>query len=103
MKRVISLLYDIEEKASQIVVRAKEEKVSLNETFEKDLAMLDKTVEEEYASKLDTIKKQIDIELVKEEQALIDDCNKQIAAMELNYNGNHAAIADRILQNIIKL
>lgn len=102
MERVISLLYDIEDKANQIVTRAKEEKNSLNEALEKDLAQLDKSIEEENTAKLNTLKEQVDIDLAKEEQALIDDCEKQLASMESNYQNNHTAIVDKIFKDIIK-
>lgn len=102
MEKVISLLFEIEEKANQIVKRAKDEKVSLNEALEKDLAKLDKTIEDEYTAKLNTLKSQVDIDLAKEKQALLDDCDKQLAAMESNYQQNQTAIVDKIFQSIIK-
>lgn len=101
MEKVISLLYDIEEKANQIVTRARDEKISLNKALEDDLAKLDQKTADETAAKLNLLKAQVDIESAKELQALIDDCDKQLAAMDTNYQENHTAIVDKIFQSII--
>lgn len=103
MEKVISLLYEIEEKANQIVKRAKDEKISLNQALEKDLVQLDKTIEDENTAKLNILKTQVDIDLAKEKKTLIDDCDKQLAAMEANYKQNQTAIVDKIFQSIIKV
>lgn len=102
MEQVISLLFEIEEKANQIVKRAKDEKISLNEALEKDLAQLDKTIEDEKTARLKVLKTQFDQDLAKEKQALINDCDKQLAAMELNYQQNQTTIVNKIFQSIIK-
>ncbi|NLZ80262.1 MAG: hypothetical protein GX913_00425 [Clostridiales bacterium] len=102
MEQVISLLFEIEEKANQIVKRAKDEKISLNESLEKDLAQLDKTIEDENTARLKVLKTQFDLDLEKAKQTLINDCDKHLAAMELNYQQNQTAIVNKIFQSIIK-
>lgn len=103
MEKVINLLYDIEEKANQIVKRASEEKVRLSEALEKDLEKLDQTIDAENAAKLSALQAQADKDLLNEKQSLIDDCNKQLSEMETYYDHNHGALVDKVFQSIIKV
>lgn len=103
MEKVINLLYDIEEKANQIVKRASEEKVRLSEALEKDLEKLDQTIDAENAAKLSALKAQADKDLLNEKQSLIDDCNKQLSEMETCYEHNHSSLVDKVFQSIIKV
>ncbi len=102
MEKVINLLYDIEEKANQIVIRANEEKVSLYKKLERDLAQLDQEIADENSAKLEILKTQADKELTLEKQSLIDDCNKQLSNMETYYKKNHDSLVDKIMQEIIQ-
>lgn len=102
MERVINLLYDIEEKANQIIKRANEEKVKLHDKLEKDLADLDMQISNENEAKLNILKAQADEELAKEKQLLIEDCNKQLSDMEKHYQQNHDALVEKIFQGLIQ-
>lgn len=102
MEKVINLLYDIEEKANQIIKRANEEKVKLHDKLEKDLADLDMQISKENEAKLNVLKAQADEELAKEKQLLIDDCNKQLSDMETNYKQNHDALVEKLFQGLIE-
>lgn len=101
MEKVINLLYDIEEKANHIVNRASEEKISLQDAFDKSLNQLDQSIDADNAAKLNLLKAQVDKELAKEKQFFIDDCNKQIADMEANYKQNHEALVNKVFQSLI--
>ena len=102
MEEVINLLYDIEEKATQIVNRANEEKVSLHDALEKNMELLDQTIATENASKLSVLQAKVDQELTREKQALIEDCNKQLINLEAHYKKNHDVLVDEIFQGLIK-
>ncbi len=101
MEKVINLLYDIEEKANQIVKRANEEKAKLHEQLQKDMEQLDRDIEAQNAVKLKELKVQADKELAHEKQALINDCIKHLTHMEKNYEDKHSFLADKIFQDII--
>ena len=102
MEEVINLLYDIEEKATQIVNRANEEKVSLHDALEKNMELLDQTIATENATKLSILQAKVDLELTQEKQALIEDCNKQLVNLEAHYKKDHDALVDEIFQGLIK-
>jgi uncharacterized protein YaaW (UPF0174 family) len=102
MEKVINFLYDIEEKANNIVKRVNEEKVRLQESFDHDLEELDKSIVAEKAEKLSVLKADIDNKLAIEKQYLIDDCNRQLDKMEENYTQNHDTLVDNVFHEIIK-
>ena len=102
MEEVINLLYDIEEKATQIVNRANEEKVSLHDALEKNMELLDQTIATENATKLSILQAKVDLELTREKQALIEDCNKQLVNLEAHYKKDHDALVNEIFQGLIK-
>lgn len=101
MERVIELLYDIEEKANQIVKRASDEKKRLNSSLEQDIKRFDESILEEQREKLIILKQQIQNELSKDREALLNDCSKQIDEMELYYKNNHEQLVDKVIQSII--
>ena len=102
MEEVINLLYDIEEKANQIVNRASDEKVSLHDALEKDIEKLDQSIATENIAKLSVLQTQVNNELAVEKQALIDDCNKKLADLEAHYIQNHDSLVDKVFQGLIK-
>ncbi len=102
MERVINLLHDIEEKANQIVKRANEEKVRLNDRLQKDMETFDHEIAEKNAAKLDFLKVGVDKELNLEKQSLIDECIRQLTQMDTDYLENHDRLAQEIFQEIIK-
>lgn len=103
MEKVINLLYEIEEKANQIINRANEEKVQLHNQLEKDIASLDTQISKDNDAKLNILKEQADKELVKEKQSLIDDCNKQLSNMDSYYKQNHNSLVEKIFQRLIEV
>lgn len=101
MERIINTLYEIEEKANNIVKRVNEEKIRIQEEFDQNLAELDKNIAAENAKKLSVLKADIDKTLDIEKQSLIDDCNRQLSKMEENYTKNHESLVNTIFQEII--
>ena len=102
MEEVINLLYDIEEKATQIVNRANEEKVTLHDALMKNMELLDQEVATENANKLSVLQAKVDLELTQEKQALIKDCNKQLVNLETHYKKDHDALVNEIFQGLVK-
>lgn len=102
MERVINLLHDIEEKANQIVKRANEEKVWLNDRLQKDMEKLDREISEVNAKKLKLLKDGIDKELNLEKQSLMEESIRQLAQMDVAYQDKHSRLAQEIFQEIIK-
>jgi len=102
MERVINLLHDIEEKANQIVKRANEEKVRLNDQLQKDMEKLDHEITSNNTTKLEFLKVGVDKELNLEKQSLIDECIKQLAQMDADYQEKHSRLVQEIFQEIIK-
>ena len=101
MERVINLLYDIEEKANQIVKRANEEKAKLHEKLQEDMETLDKKITADNALKLEQLKVQAEKELNQEMKNLTNDCIKHIAFMDEKYQKNHTTLTDKIVNEVI--
>jgi hypothetical protein len=102
MEKVINLLYDIEEKANQIVKRANEEKAKLHDQLQKQMEQVEHDMEVENSTKLEVLKIQVDKELNLEKQSLLDNCIKQLTDMEAIYWDKHNSLADKIFQEIIQ-
>lgn len=101
MENVISILYDIEEKANQIIKRANEEKISLQDGLKEDMKKLDQEIESSNKVQLDALKAQIDNELDCERKTLIEECNKQLSDIETNFMQNYDSLVTKILEGII--
>lgn len=102
MEKVINILYDIEEKANNIVKRVNEEKIKLQETLNKDMEALDQSITAEKAEKLRVLKADIDKSLSDEKHTLVDDCKTQLSKMEENYTLNHDTLVNNVFQEIIR-
>jgi vacuolar-type H+-ATPase subunit H len=101
VENVISILYDIEEKANQIIKRANEEKISLQDGLKEDMKKLDQEIESCNKVQLDALKAQIDNELDCERKTLIEECNKQLSDIETNFMQNYDSLVTKILEGII--
>lgn len=102
MEKVINLLYDIEEKANQIVKRANEEKTKLYDQLQKDMEQLEHDIAAQSTTKLEILKIQVDKELNLEKHALIEDCLKQLTSLDAAFLDKHNSLADKIFQEIIQ-
>lgn len=101
MEKVISLLSEIEEKASKIIESASMEKENLHSKLKEDLEHLDRQITSDTDKKLDEIKEKISLSLKEEEKKLADDCDSQIDQLERKYTDEHNRIVDKIFHNII--
>ncbi|MDD3014861.1 MAG: hypothetical protein PHC34_14255 [Candidatus Gastranaerophilales bacterium] len=103
MERVISLLFDIEKKANQIIDRANLEKTEIYEENEKAILDMETAIAEENNAKINIIIEQAEKELEKEKQQLIESSNKQLKELENNYLQNHEDIVNKVFHNIITI
>lgn len=101
MERVISLLFDIEKKANQIIERANLEKTELYEESEKAILEMESAIAEENNKKINAIVEQAERDLELEKQQLIESSNKHLNDLELNYQQNHDTIVNEVFQSII--
>lgn len=103
MERVISLLFDIEKKANQIIERANIEKTELCDENEIEIQKMEAAIADDNNNKINIIVEQAEKELEKEKQELIDNSNKQLKDIETNYQQNHDAIVTKVFQSIIAI
>ncbi len=102
MEKVISLLFDIERKANQIIERANTEKNDLFEENEKEIKAMEDTIAEDNNSKINVLVAQADQEIEKEKQQLIEHSEKQLSDLEENYRKNHDSLVNKVFQSIIQ-
>ncbi len=103
MEKVISLLFDIERKANQIIERANIEKNELYEDNEKLIKKMEADIAEENNAKINALMTQAEQEIEHEKQQLIENSEKQLKILEQNYKMNHDAMVDKVFQSIIQL
>lgn len=103
MERVISLIFDIEKKANQIIERANAEKAELYEENEKAIAQMEAEIAEKNNAKIRQLEEQAEKELEQERQQLIADSNQQLIDLEANYKSNHDALVDKVFKSIIQI
>lgn len=103
MEKVIGLLFDIEKKANQILERANDEKTELFEENEKAIAQLEIDIADENNQKINELVLQAEKELDKEKQLLMEDSNKQLTDLEINYKKNHDNMVTKVFHSITKL
>jgi vacuolar-type H+-ATPase subunit H len=103
MEKVISLLFDIERKANQIIERANDEKNELFEENEKAIAQMEASIADENNLKINSIMEQAEKELEREKHQLIDSSEKQLKELEQHYIHDHDTLVEKVFQNIIKL
>lgn len=103
MEKVISLLFDIERKANQIIERANIEKSELFEENEKAIKAMEDSISEENNNKINKLIAQADEEIEKEKQQMIENSKKQLIDLEENYKKNHDSLVNKVFQSIIQL
>lgn len=103
MEKVISLLFDIERKANQIIERANLEKNELYEENEKTIAQMETSIAEDNNTKISVLISQADKEIEQEKKQLIDSSEKQLNDLEKSYKKNHDALVEKVFQSIIQI
>lgn len=102
MEKVISLLFDIERKANQIIERANIEKNELYEENEKLIEKMEADIAEENNAKISALMEQAEKEIEQEKQQLIENSENQLKLLEQNYTSNHDAMVDKVFKCIIQ-
>ncbi len=102
MEKVISLLFDIEKKANQIIERANVEKNELYEENEKAILEMEAAIADENNAKINAILNSAEMELEQEKDQLIENNNRQLIELETKYLHNHDEVVDKVFQRIIK-
>ncbi len=103
MEKVISLLFDIERKANQIIERANIEKNELYEENEKLIKNMEADIANENTAKINALMTQAEKEIEQEKQQLIENSEKQLKVLEQNYMDNHDAMVDKVFRSIIQI
>ncbi|MGF7144629.1 vacuolar-type H+-ATPase subunit H [Anaerotaenia torta] len=103
MEKVISLLFDIEKKANQIIERANIEKNELYEENEKQIAQLESGIAEENNKKIKSLMEQSEKEIEQEKQQLINDSEIQLKELETYYQENHDTLVEKVFQCITRI
>jgi len=103
MEKVIGLLFDIEQKANQIIERANDEKTELFEENEKAIAKMESEITDLNNVKVSKMTEQAKIDFEQEKQQLIESSNNQLSDLELNYKQGHDAIVEKIFKSLLLL
>ncbi len=101
MEKVISLLFDIEKKANQIIERANLEKNDLFEENQIEIKAMEDKIAEDINSKISLLIAQADKEIEQEKQQLIENSEKQLHHLEEHYLINHDSLVNKVFQGII--
>jgi vacuolar-type H+-ATPase subunit H len=101
MEKTINQLFEIEEKANQIITRANEQKSKLIEDFEREISEMEKNIAEENTAKLRSLQEQINEELTKELNELMQESENRLNNLQKINQNEHEALVDQIFQNII--
>ena len=103
MEKVISLLFDIEKKANQIIERANIEKNELYEENEKLIMKMEADIAEENNAKINALMAKSEHEIEQEKQHLIESSEKQLKLLEENYKTNHEDMINKVFHSIIQI
>lgn len=103
MEKVISVLFDIEKKANQIIEHANIEKDQLFEENEKAIAKMEAEIMDENTKKINKIISQAEKKLEAEKKHLIENSSKQLKDLEAHYIKDHDELVNKLFQSIIKI
>lgn len=103
MEKVISLLFDIERKANQIIERANAEKNELFEENEKLITQMETEIAEENNAKISALISQAEQEIEREKRQLIESSDRQLKELEQHYRTDHDLLVNKVFQSIIQL
>lgn len=101
MEKMIGQLFEIEEKANQIIARANEQKSRLLEDFDRDVAEMEKNIATKTTEKLRFLQEQINDELMQEQNELINESEKRLTKLQQINQNEHEALVEQIIQSII--
>lgn len=103
MEKVINVLSEIEDKASKILDRTQDQKKQLYEQLNKDLAKLENDIKADTASRIDAMQKEMELDISRERQNLLNDCKEHINSLQTNYEKQHDVLVDQIFHSILEI
>lgn len=101
MEKVITLLYDIEEKANRILNRATEEKAKLYQELNEQMEQIDAKINEETKKKLEVLQAKFDKEVASDTRDLIEANERHLADIESNFRANHDNLVKHVIDQVI--
>jgi vacuolar-type H+-ATPase subunit H len=102
MENTISQLFEIENKANQIINRASEEKAQLHEEYEKEILRMEENIFSDNQKKLKALQEQADIDLENETKGIIQNSEKHLKDLEEINTQKRDLLVSRIFENIIR-
>lgn len=103
MEKVISLIFDIERKANQIIERADIEKGQLLEENEKAIAAMETDIAESNAMKIKELTARAEDDFEKERILLLESSELKLKNIEAQYRSNHEMYVNKIFNCIIQI
>lgn len=100
MEKIINLLHDIEEQATAVLSEAAEKKSVIYENYQRELRRLDEAAQQATQEKLDQLREEMNEEIKKEHQMLIQTLSGELSQLEGNYRKNHDILAEKMLEKI---
>ncbi len=101
MENTISQLFEIENKANQIINRAAEEKTRLHEEYDKEIIRMENEIFSDNQKKLKALQEQADIDLENETKLLIQNSEKSLKQLEEINSNKRDEFVSRVFDNII--
>jgi translation elongation factor EF-1alpha len=103
MEKVINQLFEIENKANQIIENANAQKNVLYEENENCILQMESEIAAHNTAKINALMAQAELELEKERQALLQNSEKQLKDLDDNFKKNHDVIVKKVFDSIIQI
>ena len=103
MKKVLSLLCEIEDNANVILNSTSAKKSALNEQLSKDMEALDLKYANEIEEQLKKLQQKIEKEISNEHDTLVKAFETQLQELNANFQKNRETYVQTIFENIIKV
>ena len=102
MEKVITVLSEIEDKATKILDRTKDQKQQLYKQLNRDIAKLEQEIRTETNTKLARLQETMDTEIEEEKRTLLENCEEELVSLDTTFHANHEALVEEIFARIIK-
>jgi ABC-type phosphate transport system auxiliary subunit len=100
LEKTINRLYDVEEKANQILMTVNEEKEKLKIHYQKKQKEFDEQIAQESKNKLNALKSQVEKEFLKEADHINQNFHKQLKTLEGKHKEEHDNLVEQIFFKI---
>lgn len=103
MEEVIKVLSEIEEKANRIITNAQDYKKTLDQESKLKQEELSQSISRKLEEQLSLLKKQCNEDIAKDTAKINAESDKQLMAIEQNYNANLDIMVDKLFRSIIEV